>query len=119
MLQQRAREAPTLLLVYAGGVAGLNPTLPLPGVLAAICTEPHCPRLLFGGEPLQVEVQRPADMETTSLGAAFAAGIGSGFWTAEWVLGGASQDAASSQQDAVFLPKVRPLCISPLLIKGV
>ncbi|EFN59182.1 hypothetical protein CHLNCDRAFT_18995 [Chlorella variabilis] len=32
---------------------------------------------------LQVPVRRPAHMETTSLGAALAAGIGVGFWTAE------------------------------------
>ena len=32
---------------------------------------------------LQVPVRRPAHLETTSLGAALAAGIGVGFWTAE------------------------------------
>lgn len=34
---------------------------------------------------LQVPVERPSHLETTSLGAAFAAGIGIGFWTKEWV----------------------------------
>ena len=33
-----------------------------------------------------MRVQRPANLETTSLGAAFAAGIGAGIWTEEWVL---------------------------------
>ena len=32
---------------------------------------------------LQVPVRRPAHMETTSLGAALAAGIGVGFWSVE------------------------------------
>lgn len=32
---------------------------------------------------LQVPVRRPAHLETTSLGAALAAGIGVGFWTEE------------------------------------
>lgn len=51
---------------------------------------------------VQVEVRRPADLETTSLGAALAAGIGSGFWSQEWVLGGASLQ----QRDTVFQPQV-------------
>ena len=58
---------------------------------------------------MQVEVRRPADLETTSLGAALAAGIGSGFWSQEWVLGGDTQQ----QQDTVFPPKVlTPLTLS-------
>lgn len=35
---------------------------------------------------LQLPVERPAHLETTSLGAAFAAGIGAGVWTEDWVL---------------------------------
>ena len=35
---------------------------------------------------VQIPVERPSHLETTSLGAAFAAGIGSGFWTIDWVL---------------------------------
>ena len=60
-------------------------------------------------------MRRPADLETTSLGAALAAGIGSGFWSQEWVLGGADWQ----QQDSVFQPQVvpqlgccRPICTS-------
>ena len=34
----------------------------------------------------QIPVERPSHLETTSLGAAFAAGIGIGFWSKEWVL---------------------------------
>ena len=33
--------------------------------------------------PLQVPVRRPAHLETTSAGAALAAGIGAGLWTSE------------------------------------
>lgn len=33
-----------------------------------------------------MQVERPGNLETTSLGAAFAAGIGAGIWTQEWVL---------------------------------
>ncbi len=35
---------------------------------------------------VQIPVERPSHLETTSLGAAFAAGIGIGFWSKEWVL---------------------------------
>ena len=49
---------------------------------------------------LQIPVRRPEHLETTSLGAAFAAGIATGFWTKEWVLGSASDDYTD------FLPKV-------------
>ena len=31
-------------------------------------------------------VERPGNLETTSLGAAYAAGIGAGIWTEDWVL---------------------------------
>lgn len=46
---------------------------------------------------LQIPVERPGHLETTSLGAAFAAGIGSGLWTKEWVLG-AGKGAFGSKQ---------------------
>ncbi len=46
---------------------------------------------------LQIPVERPSHLETTSLGAAFAAGIGIGFWTKEWVLN-AKKGAFDSQQ---------------------
>lgn len=37
-------------------------------------------------ECLQLPVRRPEMLETTSLGAAYAAGIGIGFWDTKWVL---------------------------------
>ena len=37
---------------------------------------------------LQVPVSRPKNLETTSLGAAIAAGIGVGFWTPEQAFNG-------------------------------
>ena len=64
---------------------------------------------------MQVEVRRPADLETTSLGAAFAAGIGSGWWTAQWVLGGAGQQQA---QDTVFRPQAWPCPTAASLAPG-
>ena len=45
----------------------------------------------------QISVERPSHLETTSLGAAFAAGIGVGFWSKEWVLDG-KQGAFSGDQ---------------------
>ena len=59
-------------------------------------------------------MRRPADLETTSLGAAFAAGIGSGFWSQEWVLGSARQH----QQDTVFQPQVVPLQLAVKLLSA-
>ncbi|KAK9813541.1 hypothetical protein WJX73_005927 [Symbiochloris irregularis] len=47
-------------------------------------------------DTLQMEVERPGNLETTSLGAAFAAGIGAGVWTEEWVL---SQHHAQPAED--------------------
>ncbi|CAI7796055.1 unnamed protein product [Closterium sp. NIES-53] len=59
-------------------------------------------------------VQRPADIETTALGAALAAGIGVGLWSEEEVLGGAvggdEQTAEGGAPDGgrgvVFLPLI-------------
>lgn len=51
---------------------------------------------------LQVPVRRPAHLETTSLGAALAAGIGVGFWTEQQALVGMRGHAG----DALFEPKV-------------
>lgn len=34
---------------------------------------------------MQIPVDRPSHLETTSLGAALAAGIGVGFWSKDWV----------------------------------
>lgn len=44
---------------------------------------------------LQIPVDRPSHLETTSLGAAFAAGIGIGFWSKEWVFN-SREDGGSS-----------------------
>ncbi|CAI5458381.1 unnamed protein product [Closterium sp. Yama58-4] len=60
-------------------------------------------------------VQRPADIETTALGAALAAGIGVGLWSEEEVLGGAVGEdgqsaeeggAAGAGRGVVFLPLI-------------
>ena len=48
---------------------------------------------------MQIPVERPSHLETTSLGAAFAAGIGAGFWTKEWVFD-AKPGAFSTEQEA-------------------
>ena len=48
---------------------------------------------------VQIPVERPSHLETTSLGAAFAAGIGVGLWSKEWVLD-AKQGAFSGDQGA-------------------
>ena len=45
---------------------------------------------------MQIPVERPSHLETTSLGAAFAAGIGSGFWTKEWVFSDRQEIKSSS-----------------------
>ncbi|CAI5479156.1 unnamed protein product [Closterium sp. Yama58-4] len=60
-------------------------------------------------------VQRPADIETTALGAALAAGIGVGLWSEEEVLGGTvGEDEQSAEEEGaedgrrgvVFLPLI-------------
>ncbi|KAK9814067.1 hypothetical protein WJX72_000230 [[Myrmecia] bisecta] len=52
---------------------------------------------------LQVPVQRPGHLETTCLGAAYAAGIGVGFWTQDWVLDDSRKQA---EPNTDFLPSV-------------
>ena len=49
---------------------------------------------------LQIPVERPSHLETTSLGAAFAAGIGSGFWTKEWVFSNKQDNNKDSSSEA-------------------
>ena len=51
---------------------------------------------------LQLPVYRPDMQETTSLGAAYAAGLGIGFWTMDNIL---SLSAAESSQGKVFKPQ--------------
>jgi glycerol kinase len=51
---------------------------------------------------LQVPVQRPEHLETTSLGAALAAGIGVGFWTKEE----AFTDLKHATNGTLFQPQV-------------
>jgi glycerol kinase len=48
-------------------------------------------------DALRVPVARPANLETTSLGAALAAGLAVGFWTREEVLGGAARGAGGAE----------------------
>ena len=50
---------------------------------------------------MQIPVERPSHLETTSLGAAFAAGIGVGFWTKDWVLN-AKSGTSSNHKDAAL-----------------
>ena len=52
---------------------------------------------------LQVPVERPANLETTSLGAAYAAGIGVGFWSEEWVF---KEQGAAGGKAASWQPKI-------------
>lgn len=47
---------------------------------------------------MQIPVHRPSHLETTSLGAAFAAGIGVGFWTKDWVLNVEPEQSNNLQQ---------------------
>ncbi|KAL3149273.1 hypothetical protein ABBQ32_002090 [Trebouxia sp. C0010 RCD-2024] len=49
-------------------------------------------------DALQIPVHRPSHLETTSLGAAFAAGIGVGFWTKDWVLNADPERSNSQKQ---------------------
>lgn len=51
-------------------------------------------------DALQIPVERPSHLETTSLGAAFAAGIGSGFWTKEWVFSDKQENKKDSNLEA-------------------
>ena len=52
---------------------------------------------------IQTSVVRPANQETTSLGAAIAAGVGVGFWNAQEVF---KKDAADDAGSSVFEPKI-------------
>lgn len=51
---------------------------------------------------LQVPVRRPAHLETTSLGAALAAGIGAGFWSQHEALVGLKQSTGGT----LFEPQI-------------
>ena len=60
---------------------------------------------------VQIPVERPSHLETTSLGAAFAAGIGVGFWSKDWVLNAKADknsrgQKAGSSQSQVWEPQV-------------
>lgn len=61
---------------------------------------------------LQIPVERPSHLETTSLGAAFAAGIGIGFWSKEWVLnakkGAFDGKQAGSPEGKAWQPQTDP-----------
>ena len=52
---------------------------------------------------MQVDVHRPPDLETTSRGAAYAAGIGCGMWTEEWVM---TNEPEADGTPATFQPQV-------------
>ena len=52
---------------------------------------------------MQLNVQRPEMMETTALGAAYAAGIGIGWFTAEEIL---QQDPSTAVKQQTFEPEM-------------
>ncbi|CAI9120519.1 glycerol kinase GlpK [Brytella acorum] len=54
----------------------------------------------FLANMLQVPVQRPKDLETTALGAAFLAGLATGVWSST------DEVAATWQEDSVFEPRI-------------
>ncbi|KAK9907548.1 hypothetical protein WJX75_005787 [Coccomyxa subellipsoidea] len=56
-------------------------------------------------DAIQIPVRRPQHLETTCLGAAYAAGIGSGFWSKDWVL---HSDGCHAQDSQEFHPKADP-----------
>ena len=60
---------------------------------------------------VQIPVERPGHLETTSLGAAFAAGIGVGFWSKDSIFNGNADEncrgqKAGSSQRQVWEPQV-------------
>ncbi|CAK0785078.1 hypothetical protein CVIRNUC_008284 [Coccomyxa viridis] len=55
-------------------------------------------------DAIQIPVRRPKHLETTSLGAAFAAGIATGFWSKDWVLGSGATNQREDHTD--FTPQV-------------
>ena len=75
-------------------------------VLACSISSPDCCTVcewLTHGMVVQIPVRRPQHLETTCLGAAYAAGIGSGFWSKDWVL---HSDGCHAQDSQEFHPKV-------------
>ena len=56
-------------------------------------------------------MERPDNLETTALGAAYAAGIGAGIWTPEWVFQHRTTARQGDQLRRTFQPQV---CTSPL-----
>ena len=55
---------------------------------------------------LGIVVSRPADVETTAMGAALAAGVGAGLWTEAALFEGAEQGAKQGADDTAFAPAV-------------
>lgn len=55
---------------------------------------------------LGIVVSRPADVETTAMGAALAAGVGAGLWTEAALFEGAEQGAEQGADDTAFAPAV-------------
>ena len=53
-----------------------------------------------------MDVERPDNLETTALGAAYAAGVGAGIWTEEWVMQQRATAPAGKQLHKVFRPQV-------------
>ena len=55
---------------------------------------------------LGIDVSRPADVETTAMGAALAAGVGSGLWTEAALFEGDARGVTPGADDATFAPVV-------------
>ena len=55
---------------------------------------------------LGIDVSRPADVETTAMGAALAAGVGFGLWTEAALFEGDAQGVKLGADDATFAPAV-------------
>lgn len=82
--------------LFVGGWVGGWVDCPAP----SCCRPPSPPRGAPNLPHPQVPVRRPANLETTSLGAALAAGIGAGFWTREQARKGAACGGCPSAAEA-------------------
>ena len=63
----------------------------------------------FQSDILQTQIQRPVNIESTALGAAYLAGLTSGFWS------GVDELRALRATDSVFAPQMKPAYAEELL----
>ena len=61
----------------------------------------------------QVDVERPDNLETTALGAAYAAGIGAGLWSPEWVMQHRTTARQGDKLRSTFKPQASTAPASP------